>query len=184
MGLRARPLAALALGAFLVAAGCGNMPSIPTIDELRTVPDTSQSTLLLNDQFAPRQGPIGTVLTIFGRGKVFPAGLVHVRFSGTGSVEFDQPEPTSELRVRVPQGTASGPFGFTIAGRRTIALENALPSSNVFEAWRIEAPGFIVTTPTGVPDNLLQQPPFDSAGQRQHPPPNSANLPSQADVLR
>jgi hypothetical protein len=184
MQSRARPLSALALGAFLVAAGCGNMPAIPTIDEIRVVPDTSQSTLLLNDQFSPRQGPVGTVITVYGRGKVFPAGIVNARFSGTGSVEFDLPEPTSELKIRVPQGTASGPFGFTISGRRAIALENALPSSNVFEAWRIEAPGFIVTNYNGVPSNLLDQPPNDSGGQRQHPPPNSANLPSQADVLR
>lgn len=184
MVLRARQLALLALAVFLIAAGCGNMPAVPTIDEIRTVPDTSQSTVLLQTQFSPKQGPIGTILTVYGRGTVFPAGVVNVKFSGTGSIEFDLPEATSELRVRVPQGSVSGPFGFTISGRRAIILDNALPSSNIFQAWRFEAPGFIITTPTGIPDNLLQQPPFDSSGERQHPPPNSSNLPGQADVLR
>lgn len=184
MVLRARQLCLLAVIVFLIASGCGNSPEIPTIDEIRTVPDTSQSTVLLQSQFTPQQGPIGTLLTIHGRGTVFPAGIVNARFSGTGSVEFDLPEPTSELKVRVPQGSVSGPFGFTIAGRRAIILDNALPSSNIFQAWRFEAPGFIVTTPTGIPENLIGQPPFDSSGQRQHPPPNSSNVPGQADVLR
>ena len=34
----------LALTVYLVAAGCGNLPSVPTIDEIRNVPDSSQST--------------------------------------------------------------------------------------------------------------------------------------------
>lgn len=171
----------LALSAYLIAAGCGNMPAIPTIDEIRTVPDSSQSSLLTQEQFTPKEGPVGTLLTVFGRGTVFPSGIVNVTFSGTGRVEFDLPEPTSELKVRVPFGTVSGPFGFTISGRRSIALENALPTSNLFQAWRVEAPGFRVTTPTGIPDNLTSPFPDESGGQSQHPPPNSGNNATQTD---
>jgi hypothetical protein len=180
--MNSKQAALAAVAAFLVAAGCGSMPSIPTIDEIRTVPDSSQSKLLLQDQFEPQSGPIGTLITVHGRGTVFPAGIVNVRFSGTGDLEFDLPEATADLKFRVPPGTASGPFGFVISGRRVNSgqLEHGLPTSNVFEAWRIEAPGFRVTTPT--PDGELL--PNYTAGQSQHPPPGSGNLPGQGDVRR
>lgn len=172
----------LAVTVYLVASGCGNLPAIPTIDEVRTVPDNSQSHVLAQTQFSPQEGPVGTLITIFGRGDTFPAGIVNMTFSGTGRVEFDLPAESSEIKVRVPFGTISGPFGFTISGRRAIALDNALPSSNVFEAWRFEAPGFRVTTPNGVPGDLTQPFPNESSGQSQHPPPNSGNQPSQNDI--
>lgn len=171
----------LAVTAYLVASGCGNLPSVPTIDELRTVPDSSQSKLLTQEQFSPKSGPVGTLLTIYGRGTVFPAGIVNITFSGTGRVEFDQSAPTSELKVRVPAGSTSGPFGFTISGRHAIALDNALPSSNVFEAWRVEAPGFLVTNPNGIPGDLINVFPNESSGESQHPLPNSGNNPTQVD---
>ena len=172
----------LAVTVYLIAAGCGSMPSIPTIDEIRTVPDSSQSHVLAQEQFSPKEGPVGTLLTVNGRGTVFPAGIVNMTFSGTGRVEFDLPAASEVIQVRVPFGSIAGPFGFTISGRRAIALDNALPSSNVFEAWRFEAPGFRVTTPTGIPPDLTNVFPDETAGQSQHPPPNSGNLPSQTDI--
>jgi len=128
-------------------SGCGELPNIPTIDDVQVVPDSSQATILPQEQFSPKEGPVGTLVTIYGRGTVFPAGIVHFSFSGTGSVEFDLAEATSELQVKIPYGTASGPFGFTISGRTSIAIENSLPTSNVFKAWRFEAPGFSVVAP-------------------------------------
>jgi hypothetical protein len=163
-GHRFAPIAVVA-GA-VAFAGCGNLTSVPTIDQVRTVPDGSQVKVLSQTQFEPKEGPIGSVLTVHGRGVVFPGGIARFQFSGTGAVEFDVPEATQTIRLRIPFGTISGPFGFTIAGRRSNTLENSLPSSNVFEAWRFEAPGFRVTQPTAIPENLLSPPP------NQHPPPN------------
>src|ERR1051325_378504 len=144
---------------FFVMAGCGSLPTVPTIDQIRAVPDMSQSTLLGQNQFEPLQGPIGTILTVHGHGVVFPAGYVHFQFSGTGAVDFNQEQPTADLKVQVPFGAASGPFGFSIAARAFQELNNSLPSSNVFQAWRIGEPGFRVTQDTGIPANLISPPP-------------------------
>ena len=171
----------LAIVGYLITSGCGSLPDIPTIDQIRTVPDSSQATVLAPEQFSPKSGPIGTILIINGRGTVFPAGIVNFRFSGTASKEFDLPEATSVIKLFVPQGTVSGPFGFTISGRRDIALENALPTSNIFQAWRFDAPGFIVTTPNGITDGTVAFP-NETGGQSQHPLPNSGNQPDISDV--
>ena len=162
--LRHAPL--IALIAFVIFAGCGDLPSIPTIDQIRTVPDASQVTILEQSQFSPQQGPIGQIITINGRGKTFPAGIVAFSFSGTGGTQFDLPEESATIKVKVPINTISGPFGFTISGRDPLHLENSLPSSNLFKAYRFDAPGFTVVEPTGIPDSLLTQP------DDQHAPPN------------
>jgi hypothetical protein len=171
-------MAVLAATLYAVASGCGNDPSVPTIDQIRKVPDSSQSVILVQDQFSPKEGPLGTLVTIFGRGVEFPAGIVRVQMSGSGAVQFDNPDPTQELKFRIPFGSISGPFGFTISARNPLILDNALPSSSVFQAWRFEAPGFRVIDPplTGTPF------PDETSGQSQHPLPNSGNNPTQGDV--
>ena len=178
MKLSLRRIALLAGTVYVVASGCGNDPPVPTIDQIRVVPNNSQVTTLDQTQFSPKAGPVGTVITIQGRGVLFPAGIVNFSFSGTGGVQFDNPDPTEQLAVTVPFGSVSGPFGFTISPRSAQILDNSLPSSNVFQAWRFEAPGFLVVPPpiTGTPF------PEETAGQSQHPPPNSGNNPTQGDV--
>ena len=151
---------------------------MPTIDQVKIVPDSSQVTVLAQTQFTPKSGPIGTTITINGNGTVFPAGIVAFAFSGTGGVQFDQPNPTSQMQVAVPFGTVSGPFGFTISPRSTTILDNSLPSSNLFQAWRFGAPGFQVVNPPPAGSTF----PDETGGQSQHPVPDSGNNPTQGDV--
>lgn len=167
MRLRSRLRLVLGLAAgWVIFAGCGNLQTASTATTAKLVPDSSQVKILELSQLTPQQGPLGTVINIRGRGELFPAGIVTFRFSGAGGLEFEIPNPTQTIQLRVPPGTISGPFGFTISGRRSQILDNALPTTDVFESWRFLAPGFIVTPdypPTGVP---LIQPP------NQHLPPN------------
>jgi hypothetical protein len=154
-----RWLPVMAFSAFFAFAGCGAVPSIPSIDEVQNVPDSSQAIILDQDRFQPPSGPIGTILTIQGQGTIFPAGLVHVQFTGNAALDFDQPVATSQLRFRVPLGAQSGPFGFYIAARSSQVINNALPSSDLFQAWRFAAPGFLVEDPNTTPPDVLVPPP-------------------------
>jgi hypothetical protein len=149
----------VALSAFFAFAGCDPVPSIPTIDQLQFVPDSSQAVVLPQEQFRPESGPVGTIITVYGQNTIFPAGLVHVQFTGNGAVDFELPVATSELKIQVPLGAQSGPFGFSIAARSTQVINNALPSSDLFQAWRFAAPGFLVENPAITIDPPLVPPP-------------------------
>lgn len=129
--------------AYLVASGCGNVPRIPTLDQIRDVPDSDQLTILPAQQIEPRSGVIGSFVTVYGKGEVFPRGFVSAVFSGGARTDFELDEPTQRLSIRVPVGANSGPFGFTISGRSR-TLENFLPTAEVFRSFQVEFPGFTV----------------------------------------
>lgn len=143
------PVALLAALSFL--GGCGTDPTslLPTEDTLALQPDNRQTELLASNSVSPAAGSIGTVVTVSGQGRLFPKGYARFVFRGNGSTEIEVPQATTSIKVRIPPGTQSGAFGFTIAGRSAGRDTSALiPSdSNDFSAYTVEEPGFTVTTP-------------------------------------
>lgn len=141
-----------ALGLVLTAAllavhGCGSGDELlPAIDPLSLLPDNSQTTVLPSGVVFPDAGPVGTEITVHGQGRVFPAGFVKFTFQGTAVAETVLEQPSNAVKVRVPEGAVSGPFGFTIAARPTFnpSIQTA---STGFEAYTVPDPGFTVTAP-------------------------------------
>lgn len=133
------------------------MPRIPDIEELRDVPRSDQLVEIPVNQIEPARGVVGTVITVHGRGILFPAGVVTVLFTGGGQTIFEQDEPTQQLRIRVPLGAKSGPFGFSIAGR-TRYITNPLPTTDLMDSFRVPFPGFTVLPDPDFPPGLIEQP--------------------------
>ncbi len=131
--------------------GCGANPEdlLPNVDPLASLPDNRQSDLLPADVVFPVSGPVGTEIKVHGQGRVFPRGFAKFVFQGNATAEVELLDITSEIRVRIPHGTESGPFGFTIAGRSSGRDDLSLitSDSNLFAAYTISAPGFRVTEP-------------------------------------
>lgn len=150
-------LASLAAVTYLVSAGCGSMPRIPDIEEVRDVPRSDQLVDIPVEQIAPKFGPVGTIITVSGKGVLFPSGIVTVLFTGGGQSIFELDEPTQKLHIRVPFGAKSGPFGFSIAGR-TRFITNPLPTTDLMDAYRVPFPGFAVTPDPDFPAGLIEQP--------------------------
>ncbi|MBI4868751.1 MAG: hypothetical protein HY816_17575 [Candidatus Wallbacteria bacterium] len=131
--------------------GCANDPQslLPQVDPLASVPDNRQTKMLPPNSVSPASGPIGTLVTVQGAGEIFPKGFARFTFQGNGSSEIELTEPTTLLRVRVPPGSQSGAFGFTIAGRSAGRDTSAQRPSDttLFAAYTVGDPGFTVTAP-------------------------------------
>ncbi|MBI4870965.1 MAG: hypothetical protein HY814_05305 [Candidatus Riflebacteria bacterium] len=128
--------------------GCGTTAEslLPAVDPLAGIPDNNQTQVLPSNSVTPVSGTVGTTITVRGQGRTFPAGYARFTFTGSASVEVEVPSATGEIRVKVPAGAQSGPFGFTIAGRSSGRDTSArIPSdSSLFRAYTVETPGFTV----------------------------------------
>lgn len=130
----------------MVLQGCNDL-MLPAGTLGATEPDTVAATVQLEaDQIYPTQGPVGTEVAVFGRGRVFPTGFYRVVFTGGAQVEFFQAAATGTLTVDVPVGARSGPFGFIVGSSPSSSgVSYAPPSPDGYASYSVRDPGFRVT---------------------------------------
>jgi len=135
---------ALLLG-LIALHGCDDI-IMPAYDFGGGEPALAQEFIVLEaDQVYPREGPVGTEIIVFGRGRAFPSGFYRVVFTGNVISEFYQAVPTNELAIDIPTGARSGPFGFVTSGRPHTGVEISSPSADGQLNYTVREPGFIVT---------------------------------------
>jgi len=97
------------------------------------------------DQVYPPEGPVGSEISVYGKGVSFPTGFYRVVWSGGAENQFFQAHAASVLVLEVPAGARSGPFGFVVGGRPQDGHEIAGPTPDGFVTYTVRDPGFRVT---------------------------------------
>jgi hypothetical protein len=137
-------------------AGCGGadyVPLNPFLDlERRNTPEggdgTAGVTVLPLVSVQPDEVRVGEYIRVQGRGRIFPTGFARFVFTGNSTAEVQLEQALGEIRVKVPPGTLSGAFGFTISQRSSTSLNNQYGGQNASgpapQSFRINHPGLRV----------------------------------------
>lgn len=146
----------MAVGLLIPHAGCGGADYIPLnpfvdLERRNTVEGgdgTAGVTKLALESVQPDEVRIGEYLRVQGRGRIFPAGFARFVFTGNSTTEVELLQAAGEIRVKVPPGTLSGAFGFTISQRSSTSRNNQYGGQNASgpapQSFRIDYPGLRV----------------------------------------
>ena len=165
----------LAVGLLIPHAGCGGAdyyPLNPFVDlerrnALAEGDDTAGVTKLPLESVQPSEVRVGEYIRVQGRGRTFPSGYARFVFTGNSTTEVLLERASGEVRVRIPAGTLSGAFGFTISQRSSTSSANQYGGQNASgeapQNFRIDYPGLRILgaaePPGGFPNSPYPQGP-------------------------
>lgn len=163
-------LGLLAVGLLIPQAGCGGADYIPLnpftdLTRRNTYEQgdaTAGVTKLALESVQPDEVRVGEYIRVQGRGRIFPAGYARFVFTGNATTEVFLEQAVGEIRVKIPPGTLSGAFGFTISQRSSLSTNNQGLANNASGPapvnFRIDYPGLRVLGPAEPPGGFANSP--------------------------
>ncbi len=166
--MRSRALFYLLVMVLVVAPlGCGGADHIPfnpflALEETRSgiADGTRGAETLPLEAVQPGSARIGEYVVVKGQGRTFPAGYARFTFSGNSTEEVFLARSTGEIRVRIPPGTLTGPFGFQISGKSSKVDQGGgnFASATPVPSYRILYPGLRILGPSDPPGGPANSP--------------------------